>query len=138
MSTVKPISNVDLVTFVSLIHFIHTIGFAVYPWVSKDYDDIYLIWAGLVLLHWQVLKGECVLGYFERKAIDPEYRLGSGGPGIMNTYLGPVVGHLTTPLNTLSVAWVLLRNWGSDMFWFHFTFLSFAVGIQWVGNRQVA
>lgn len=99
MSLNKKIANCDYYTKViclpngnyymimNLFHIFLIIGTLTYPIVVRKknkYDLYYLIFLYLVIVHWILLKNECLINYIEKIKIDPEYKLGTNieGPGI--------------------------------------------------------
>jgi hypothetical protein len=44
---------------------------------SAKYDIYFVCFILLQTLHWIALKNECILSYFEKKLIDPNYELGN-------------------------------------------------------------
>ena len=44
---------------------------------GRCYDPLLLIVHFFVILHWRVLKNECLISYFERKVMEPDYVMGS-------------------------------------------------------------
>lgn len=50
---------------------------SIYIFIFPPIYDIYFsLWIFSVILHWALLKRECILSYIEKKLINPKYKLG--------------------------------------------------------------
>uniref|UniRef100_A0A6C0E5A9 Uncharacterized protein n=1 Tax=viral metagenome TaxID=1070528 RepID=A0A6C0E5A9_9ZZZZ len=59
------------------IHFLNDIFICLYPYIMNPIFDIYIVvYAFLTVLSWTILKGECILSYFEKKLENIGYELG--------------------------------------------------------------
>lgn len=67
-----------LLYFVILFHTVFTVLMLVYPIVVKtrEYDGVYIGIAVLTMMHWVVLKGECIVGWLEKRLFYEEYYMG--------------------------------------------------------------
>lgn len=64
--------------FVILFHTVFTVLMLVYPIVVKtrEYDGVYFAIAGLTMMHWVVFKGECIVGWVEKRLFYEDYYMG--------------------------------------------------------------
>lgn len=83
-----------LTWILAIIHILWIVGvmwFGVFLLPSK----LRIIWIAVMLLeymHWRLIKGECMLSYWEKKSEDPSYKLGDN-PEL--TYAWVILGKLT-------------------------------------------
>jgi hypothetical protein len=61
------------------LHIIVCLYLSLHALIIKNikYDYIYLIFLYFIILHWLLLKGECILSYLYKKICNPNYKLGS-------------------------------------------------------------
>lgn len=70
--------------WIELLHLFSLLLQVVYPWVTwrlplknrNTFDVVFISVVCAIYLHWGVFKGECIVSYWEKKQIDPSYRLG--------------------------------------------------------------
>jgi len=63
---------------IKFIHILNEIFLSTYIFFfSPKYDIYYTIYLLIIILHWILLKNECILTYIEKKLIDKNYILGS-------------------------------------------------------------
>jgi hypothetical protein len=65
-----------LIVFIHLLLCIFSILY-VFLIKNKQYDYIYLIVIYFILLHWALLKGECIISYLYKKMQNNDYEIGS-------------------------------------------------------------
>jgi hypothetical protein len=60
-----------------LIHWLHVFFVIVYPWVMDPaYDMYFLVYVGVVAMHWMFFDNECLLSLLEKKRLLSSYRQG--------------------------------------------------------------
>ena len=66
-----------LIWIITLIHIVIIlfIWFGIFL-IPQKYKYIYILINILIVLHWKLLKGECILSYLEKKLENPNYKLG--------------------------------------------------------------
>ena len=68
---------IPILWFIRWFHFYFLFFVCFYPLLfPKKYDLFYLFIILLLLIHWATFRGECILSYFEKKILNPEYKLG--------------------------------------------------------------
>jgi len=70
------IINIDM-TFLGLVHFLVPIGNLLYMVFGPKWLDPYAFIAlNVLVLHWIMFKGECIISYLYKKHVDPSYVMG--------------------------------------------------------------
>jgi hypothetical protein len=112
------LNAVHIIPFLWILRWFHFyfIFFACfYPFIfSNSYDLFYLIIILLLVIHWNTFKGECILSYFEKKILDPSYKLGSDTTyhpytDIIFGYRNRLIWIIPGIVMSLSFSFVLLR-----------------------------
>lgn len=94
-------------------HYFTQLIFMFYPLIfSQRYDLLYISLYMLLVLHWNLFKGECLLSYLEKKELNKNYVLGENI--YSHPYLDDLIGntHVMFVLNvisTITVSYVLYR-----------------------------
>jgi hypothetical protein len=69
------ITTLEIIQF---FHFLIDIITTTYIFIFNPYYDIYYsLFLFLQTSHWPLIKDECIISYFEKKIIDPNYEMGS-------------------------------------------------------------
>lgn len=67
-----------LLFLIKFIHILNEIFLSTYIFIfPKKYDIYFTLYLLIIILHWVLLKNECILTYIEKKLIDKNYKLGS-------------------------------------------------------------
>lgn len=74
MLTIK----IFLLWLIRVIHLFINLCFSTYIifFITPKYDLIYIVLFILMMIHWNIFKGECILDYWEKKILDPTYMIG--------------------------------------------------------------
>jgi hypothetical protein len=70
------------------------------------YDSYYLLFVSLMIIHWFIFNGECILDYWEKRILDKNYKIGTTPyQHIYTDILSPRLSiiHLLTMLNVIMV-----------------------------------
>jgi hypothetical protein len=107
--------NNPVATFFKLLHLANEIFISFYllflGW-TKKYDLYFMIYLLVIVVHWILLRNECISSYFEKKALDPTYVLGSRPyhHPFYDSFLSPGFILFLNWMKILTVAIILLRN----------------------------
>ena len=67
-----------LLLFFQVLHLLNEIFLSSYVFIfPKKYDIYYICYILFIIIHWILLKNECIISYIEKKLIDKDYSLGS-------------------------------------------------------------
>ena len=106
------------ILLIYLIRFVHYCTFIfsiIYPYIfEKKYDVYYLLFGILLMIHWVLLKNECILSIFEKKLLDNKYTIGS------NAQCHPFIDSISRDLNRILV-YLMFMSFGIVMLRFLFT-----------------
>jgi len=103
-----------------IIHWVLTVyvlGYAlvVYVYGPSKWDAIYIAYIILLHVHWLFNKNECIISLYEKKEVDPDYKVGQC-PYIhpytlkLNEYIGTTVATLLAAFFLVPVVFVLVRT----------------------------
>lgn len=62
---------------VSHLSFVLFLGLYILFFNKPRYDWLYVLLTGLMIIHWKLYNGECILDFYEKKLLDPNYVSGS-------------------------------------------------------------
>jgi len=108
-------NNNHLATFFKLLHLVNEIFISFYIlffWWTKEYDLYFMIYLLLIVVHWILLRNECISSYFEKKAMDPSYVLGSRPyhHPFYDTFLSKRIILFLNWIKMITIAFILIRN----------------------------
>jgi len=74
-----------------------------------------MIYVSFTVVHWLLLKGECILTYLEKKTLDPNYKLGSDPyRSPFYTVLGSSTMKLIKTIYLINILFIIYRNWNTN------------------------
>jgi hypothetical protein len=86
------------------------------PLLSKKYDLLYLSCIFIFVFNWNIFKGECIISYYEKKLLDPNYKLGTNTISTFKDLIGEKISNLIINLNYIIIPYVIYRNYGTSNF----------------------
>lgn len=101
--------------FFKLLHLANEIFISFYllffAW-TKQYDLYFMIYLLLIVMHWILLRNECISSYFEKKALDPTYVLGSRpyDHPFYDAFLSKPLILFLNWVKMITIIFILLRN----------------------------
>jgi hypothetical protein len=104
-----------LLYLIKLLHILNEIFVSTYVFIfDKKYDKYFMTYLVLTMLHWLILKNECILSYIEKKILDKNYVLGSSPyyhP--FHSNLTPFILKLFEILKIINVSVIYIRNYNN-------------------------
>ena len=103
---------------IQIFHTILTLFTAIFPHLYQKYDLYYVVYIFLVHLHWYIFKGECISTYFEKKLLDPSYKMGENlNWSPFYNIIGKSTMKILGSLSLINVCLVLYRNYNTKIFY---------------------
>jgi hypothetical protein len=101
---------------VQILHLAFAVFSPLVPILTDKYDLYYVIVVFLTTLHWNIFKGECIASYYEKKFLDPNYKLGDNNDSLFKNILGKNTTDIFIQLNFIGLLIVIHRNYGLKNF----------------------
>lgn len=122
------------------------IYFALFLLNDTRYDIYFILFLLFIRAHWFILKGECIFTYWEKKILDPNYKLGSDIYCVPTSYINETnyiykklkpysVENFLDLTNNLFIFFILLRNTRSKNFNLLLVLSLITIMIQMCWNR---
>lgn len=101
---------------VQILHLIIIITVPLIPLITTKYDLFYLCCILIIVLNWNIFKGECILSYYEKKLLDPNYKLGTNDNSLFKNLIGDSTANLIMSTNYIIIPYIIYRNYKTKNF----------------------
>lgn len=125
--------NISLI--IQIIHLIIIFCVTLTPLLTNKYDMLYLIILFLIILHWNIFKGECILSYYEKKYLYPNYKMGDFDSSPFKKILGTNTTNTIIYFNGITILLVLQRNYGTKYFPIMFCIFCLTAGLFYTSTK---
>jgi hypothetical protein len=98
------------------LHLMIVISLPLLALLSNKYDLLYLSCIFIIVFNWNIFKGECIISYYEKKLLDPSYKLGDNKISTFKNLISEKYTNLIMNSNYLLIPYVIYRNYGTSNF----------------------